>query len=399
MCRFCLNPHVTDTPSWTRPEYAAFESSDILRFHRSIPGYSATPLLSLPVLAEKTGVSSIFVKDESRRFDLKAFKVMGASYAIYRFIKSGWERKFGVEFEIDNLYQPELLGQMDRPTFCAATDGNHGRAVAWFSRLLGCKAVVYMPAGSARARVGNIRSEGAVVEVIDGEYDEAVGTMAADAERNGWHIISDMSWPGHTETTGYVMAGYTTMFREIDDVLRSSKLPYPTHIIFQSGVGSFAAAGAWYYYRHRDASGAKLISVEPTRADCLLESALEGGGDLRPSRGDLGSIMAGLNCRTPSLIGWPLIRDRFAMFLSMPDDYSKAAMRQYYYPHGEDPRIISGESGAAGLGALLALSSEDSLAEARRRLSIDDRSVILLFNTEGDTDPENFIAVTGSPGR
>ncbi|UCG62946.1 MAG: diaminopropionate ammonia-lyase [Candidatus Zixiibacteriota bacterium] len=394
MCDYSLNRHVTDNPVWSDPEYTAFLSEDIEEFHRSVPGYSFTPLVRLSCLARKIGVREILVKDESHRFGLKAFKSMGASYAIYRFIKRVWENRFGVKFEIANLYDPALLAQIDLRPFCTATDGNHGRAVAWFANKIGQRAVIYIPSCAVKARIDNIRKEGAEVVVVDGSYDQTLKRMAQDAEEQGWHVISDTSYPGYTEVSAWIMAAYTTMFREIDRALDDSAETPPSHAIFQVGVGSFAGAAAWYYLQKRNPP--LLIGVEPTEADCILESIRHGDGELRSSRGSLRTIMAGLNCGTPSLNAWPLIRDGFRLAVAISDESCRKAMRQFYHPVGDDPRVISGESGAAGLAALIALATAEKLAEAKERLEIGSDSTILVFNTEGDTDPEHFREVTGA---
>ncbi len=393
MCDYSLNPRASDNPVWSDVDYNSFLSQDIGEFHRSVPGYSPTPLVRLPCLAHKIGVQSILVKDESHRFGLKAFKAMGATYAIYRFVKKVWENRFGVRFDVENLYDPALLSQLNLRPFCAATDGNHGRAVAWFANKIGQRAVIYIPSCAVAARIDNIRKEGAEVVVVDGDYDETLRRMARDAEEQGWHIISDTSYPGYTEIPAWIMAAYTTMFREIDHVLDEGGEPSPSHAIFQVGVGCFAGAAAWYYRQKSDPP--LLIAVEPTEADCILESIRHGGGELRSSRGSLNTIMAGLNCGTPSLNAWPLIRDGFRLAVSVSDESSREAMRQYYHPVGDDPRIISGESGAAGLAALVALAAGDKLAEIRERVGIGRDSTILIFNTEGDTDPDHFKTVTG----
>lgn len=395
MCRYSFNPRLTDEPVWDNPEYAAFRADDLALFHRSVPGYRPTPLVRLSGLAAKVGVRDILVKDESHRFGLKAFKAMGASYAIYRFIKQEWEKRLGVRFDLDNLYRPELLGQLNLRPFCTATDGNHGRAVAWFAGKIHQRAVIYVPACTVAVRIENIRREGAEVVVVDGGYDDTVLRMARDAELQGWHIISDTSYEGYSQVPAWIMAAYTTMFREIDEILLSSKSRDITHVVVQAGVGSFAGAAAWYYF-HREYSP-YLMSVEPVEADCLLESIAAADGEPKMSRGSQQTIMAGLNCGTVSLNAWPLNRDRIALALAVSDEYSRQGMRQYFRPVGDDPRIISGESGAAGLGALLAMTNEKSLKEAATRAGIGADSVILLFNTEGDTDPEHFESVVSGP--
>jgi diaminopropionate ammonia-lyase len=397
MCQYSFNPYLTDQPSWRLKEYAAFENDDIKAFHRSIPGYRPTPLVRLLSLASRLGVAEVYIKDESHRFGLKAFKALGASYAAYRFIKQQWEKQLGVQFELANLYHPELLSQLGLGPFCTATDGNHGRALAWFARLIDHRVVIYVPFSTVAARIENIRREGAQVVVIEGDYDETVRRMAGDAERYGWHVISDTSYSGYTQIPSWIMAGYITMFREITDAcLANNDEAGFSHIFLQAGVGSFAAAAAWFYGRQKKST--VLIAVEPTEADCLIESVRHGGGEPKTSCGSAKTIMAGLNCRTPSLIAWPLIRDKFSLFLSVSDDYSRRAMRQFYFPWAGDSRIVSGESGAAGLAALLAIVESDRLAPVRSRIGIGADSRVLIFNTEGDTDPEHFRRIVKGPG-
>lgn len=391
MGRYSFNPRLTDTPLWDDPDYASFMADDITEFHQSIHGYQPTPLVSLAGLSAELAVKRILVKDESHRFGLKAFKAMGASYAIYRFIKQEWEKQLGVQFEIDNLYDSRLLTQLDLRPFCTATDGNHGRAVAWFANKIHQKAVIYVPACTVPARIENIRREGAEVVVVDGGYDETVRRMAREAEQQGWHVISDTSYEGYTRVPAWIMAAYTTMFREIDRA--TSGIDF-THVIVQAGVGSFAGAAAWYYF-HKE-NRPFLMTVEPAEADCVFESINGGEGEPIVSRGSQQTIMAGLNCGTISLNAWPLIRDRVALALTISDDYSRQAMRRYYHPLGNDSRIISGESGAAGLAALLALATDPGLKEAARGAGVGSDSAILVFNTEGDTDPEHFESVVAT---
>lgn len=394
MCQYSFNPLPNTDSALPVADFTAFEAGDVESFHQSIPGYAPTPLISLPGLARKLGVGQIWVKDEAHRFGLKAFKGLGASYAIYRFIKQCWEQQFGVQFETANLYQPELLKPLNLPVFCTATDGNHGRAVAWFSRLIGHQAVIYMPNNTVPARIDNIREEKAAVVVVDGDYDEAVRLAARDAEQNGWQVISDTSYPGYTQIPRWIMAGYTTMFEEINREHDSGDAAAFDVVLLQSGVGSFTAAAAWYYGRRLGSDRPQLISVEPTDADCLLESIKYGHGEIKSTRGHLRSIMAGLNCGTPSLVAWPLIARGMDCFISIADRYAETAMRRYYYPEPGDRQLVSGESGSAGLAGLIALLNDENLAGARQKLRLNRQSRILLFNTEGDTDPDNFSKVT-----
>jgi diaminopropionate ammonia-lyase len=389
MCELLINPHRAGRPRWPSAA-SAFAAADIAPFHRSLPGYQPTPLVSLPALAAELGIGGLYVKDESRRFDLKAFKVLGASYAIYSFLKSRWQAQAESPFpaaQFHSEYYRWLLGPF---TFCTATDGNHGRAVAWTAKLLGERAVIYMPGNTVPARVEAIRNEGAEVIIVDGDYDQAVIQAQRAALQNGWQVISDTSYSGYTEIPRWIMAGYLTMFREVSAARRAGGYPEFDCVIVQAGVGSLAATAAWCYTEEYRAGQPILVSVEPGEADCLLASAQTGSGEIRRSAGNQDSIMAGLNCGTPSLIAWPFIKDRFDAFLSISDRYATAAMRKYYYPSGEDQRLISGESGAAGLGALLALVGNPKFHGQRRRLGLGPDSQVLLLNTEGDTDPVYF---------
>ncbi len=395
-CTGIYNRFRQSSPIWPDDMTVAFFADDILSLHRSLTGYQPTPVVRLPALARSLGVKDIIVKDESHRFDLKAFKVLGASYAIYRFLKDAWEKELNEAFDIGRIMDDGPGGRWaGRYTFCTATDGNHGRAVAWTSRGLFQKAVIYMPAGTVPARIRNIEKEGARVEIIDGTYDEAVRRAAADADEHGWQVISDTAYPGYTTVPKYIMAGYTTMFREMEPDIHPDSEPGVDFVFLQAGVGSFAAAAAWYYVNRYGSRRPKLISVEPAEAACMQESISTPDGSMVVSHGSFRTIMAGLNCGTPSLTAWPFMRDAFDLFLAIPDEYAVEAMRRYYHPLPGDQRIISGESGAAGLAALLALLNDDRLHNVRNMLGLGPHSRIFLFNTEGDTDPEHFARVIG----
>ena len=396
-CLFEYNRFIASAPVWDKQFVGAFSDDDIGALHKVLPGYQPTPTFRLPALAGMLGVKDIRVKDESYRFDLNAFKVMGASYAVYRFLKSEWESQGDSVFDVREIMNAGPGGPWaGRYTLCTATDGNHGRAVAWTARRLFQKAVIYMPKGTVRARVDNIRKEGAEVQVIDGNYDDAVRKIAADAEKNGWQVISDTAYSGYMTVPGWIMAGYTTMFKEMEPIIHGPETAEVDFVFMQGGVGSFAAAGVWYYFSRYRSRRPRLISVEPTEAACLLESSRTEGGEIITSKGSLRTIMAGLNCGTPSLMAWPIIRDGIDLFLAITDDYAVRAMRQYYYPYGDDPHIVSGESGAAGLGALIALMRDKNLRAAREKLGIGPQSRILLFNTEGATDPAHFAQVVSA---
>jgi diaminopropionate ammonia-lyase len=387
MTKFVLNIHRRPDPQWPADTVAAFSAPDISAVHRSLPEYRPTPLLSLPNLAHELSVGEILVKDESHRFGLNAFKALGSAYAIYRFVQKHLQESGRQCPAADQFYREPTLPK-GTFVFCTATDGNHGRGVAWVARKLGQDAVIYMPKNSARARIENIRKESAEVVVVDGTYDDAVARCAKDALARGWQIISDTSWPGYEEIPRWIQAGYLTMFEEI----HADNDADVDIVIVPAGVGALAAAAAWYYNRVYPEPRPKLVSVEPIGADCLLQSILSETGEPVSLKGQFASIMAGLNCGTPSRIAWPFVKQGFDLFMTVTDDAAREAMRTYYYPIGDDPRIISGESGASGLATLLTLCNESSIAaaDARAHLDLSPGTKVLLLNTEGDTDPEGF---------
>ena len=362
--------------------YPAHVPDDILRFHRALPGYAPTPLISLDRIAGDLEVGRLLVKEEGRRFGLKAFKALGASYAVYRVLR---ERSGG------RLEPEEFIGEKGREladgiTFSCATDGNHGRAVAWIAGLLERPAVIYVPRGTVPARIHAIKSEGARVVVVDGGYDDTVRRAAKEGEGNRV-IIADTAYPGYTKIPRYIQQGYLTIFREVSEQLEG-KGEGPLDIVFiQAGVGAFASAAAMFFNNPSD--GVRLICAEPQAANCLFLSAKAGDGMPRSVSSGKGTIMAGLNCETPSLTAWPAVRDRFNAFVSMEDHWAREAMRCL-----AAEGVVSGESGAAGLAALIALCEErpDFLSE---ELYLRDNARILVINTEADTDPDAYRRIIG----
>lgn len=386
-CKYSFNRFLKGNPDWTGPGFSFLGSSDMLDFHKSLAGYAPTPLVSLPGLAASLGVGEIYVKDESYRFGIKAFKAFGASYAIYRFLKRQWENRFGagVPFNEKSFKDPQVLKKLGAFTFCAATDGNHGRAVAWTAKKLKQRAIIYMPENTARSRIDNIESEGAEVVLVPGTFDDCVDRCAADAEKNNWQAVSDTAYPGYMEIPKYIMLGYTSIFREMEAVIDRDNKPGIDFVFLPAGVGGLAAAGTSYYVRRYGEKRPGLICVEPSDCDCFLESVKYGSGEPLPTRGKQESIMAGLNCGIPSPVAWPIIRDGMELFIAVTDNYAEEAMRAYYKEN-----ITAGESGASGLAGLLALIRDHDLKEAKKKVGLNKDSRILLINTEGDTDPVNY---------
>jgi diaminopropionate ammonia-lyase len=335
------------------------------------------------------GVGGIWVKDESMRLDLNSFKVLGGSFAIYKFIKS----KLGMEdrdLTFDELVSEVTRAKLGDITFATATDGNHGRGVAWGASKLNCKAVIYVHKDTSIPRIRAIESYGADVRVIDGNYDVAVHQASVDAEANGWQVISDTSWPGYTDIPRWVMQGYTTLLSETQEQLAGTGIIKPTHVFVQAGVGSLAAATSGFYSSRFGADRPTIVVVEPTEAQCLLESARIGDGAPHSVDGDLRTIMAGLACGEPNPIAWDVLWDTVDAFAACPDYVAAKGMRVYAIPLAGDPFIVSGESGAVTLGTLMFLTEFSQYSELKESIGLGPDSQILLINSEGNTDPDYF---------
>ena len=359
------------------------------RFHRQIPGYSMSPLRALPRLAQMMGVGGIWVKDEAVRLELNSFKVLGGSFAIYRFIQ---ERLGLADQDMSHAYliSDEVKKKLGPITFASATDGNHGRGIAWASKQLGHSCVIYVHAETSRRRIDAIKSYGATVKVIDGTYDDAVRQIVIDGKKNGWEIISDTSWEGYTTVPGWIMQGYTTMMSEIQEQFSGQGITKPTHLFVQAGVGALAASVIGFYHSLFGEAAPISVVVEPETAACLFATAAADDGKLHQVGGDLDTIMAGLACGEPSPIAWEILKDTADAFVAVPDYIAAKGMRIYATPLAGDPFIVSGESGAVTLGALVAILKENGVDDLRESLKLDENSQVLFINTEGNTDPIQF---------
>ncbi len=364
----------------------AAEMEKTLAFHRSFPQYAETPLVRLDALAKRLGVKGVYIKDESYRFGLNAFKVLGGSYAIAKYIAKLTGRDVS-EMSYERLTSKALRDEIGRITFFTATDGNHGRGVAWAANKLGQKAVVYMPKGSSPIRLENILAEGAQASIIDGNYDDAVRLAASEsAKLPGSVVVQDTAWDGYEEIPGWIMQGYGTMAAEADRQLEACG-DAPTHLFVQAGVGSLAGAVTGYFAAKYGAKRPNVTVVEPDAADCLYKSAE--AKDYRVVGGDMSTIMAGLACGEPNTISWEILKNHVSFFASCPDWVAAKGMRVLSSPLRGDTRVISGESGAAGLGLLAQLLTGDYEA-VRKQMGLNENSVVLLFSTEGDTDPKKY---------
>ena len=359
-------------------------------FHRSFPQYSITPLAKLDGMAKNLGLGGVYVKDESYRFGLNAFKVLGGSFAMGRYIAQQMGRDGG-EMTYEYLTSPAFREEFGQATFFTATDGNHGRGVAWAANKLGQKAVVHMPKGSSQSRFDNIAKEGAQVTIEEVNYDDCVRIAAAEAAQTEHGVVvQDTAWEGYEEIPAWIMQGYGTMANEAADQLRQVSVNRPTHVFVQAGVGSLAGAVVGYFTNLFPNDPPKFVVMEARAADCLYQGAVAGDGEPRIVGGDLQTIMAGLACGEPNIISWDILRNHVSAFVSCPDWVSARGMRMLGAPVKGDPRVISGESGAVGMGLLSTIMQDEAYKDLREYLELDQSSQVLMFSTEGDTDPDKY---------
>jgi diaminopropionate ammonia-lyase len=357
-------------------------------FHRSFPQYEETPLVNLSHLAAYFNVKGIFVKDESFRFGLNAFKVLGGSYAIAKYIAKQLGKDVS-EINYETLVSDETKKKLGDITFYTATDGNHGRGVAWAANKLRQKSVVLMPKGSSQVRLQNIQNEGADATITDLNYDDAVrlANEKALADPHGV-MVQDTAWEGYEEIPGWIMQGYGSMSFESFDQIKAAGMERPTHIFVQAGVGSLAGSVVGYFANLFPDQVPVMTVVEASAADCLYISSL--AGKLVGVKGSLNTIMAGLACGEGNTISWEILKNYARCFVSAPDWVAARGMRVLAVPLKGDAKVISGESGAVTAGLLFTLLRDEEYREFREALGINADSVVLLFSTEGNTDPEKF---------
>lgn len=353
------------------------------QFHRQIVGYTPTPLISLPHLAEKLGVKSIRVKDESYRFGLNAFKVLGGSYALGRLLAEH------LGMDIADIDMKTIASKLPRPViFITATAGNHGTGVAWAAREMGQKAVVYMPKGSSQASIERIKGLGAECIVTEVNYDDTVRLASQTADDKGWMLVQDTAWESYSKIPTWISQGYMTMADEAIQQLHDTNSELPTHVFLQAGVGAMAGGILGYLVDTLGADSFKSVIVEPHAADCIYRSGDE--GKIVNVSGDLDSIMAGLACGEPNPVTWPILRDSSSMFASVADEVTALGMRILGNPLNDDTKITSGESGALGMGLLYLLSTHPKGKSIASQLGLNPNSNVLLFNTEGDTNSDRY---------
>lgn len=357
-------------------------------FHRTFPAYTPTPLVKLDNLASHFGLKNIVVKDESYRFGLNAFKVLGGTYALGKILAEKVGKDLS-EIDCEYLRSKEVSDAIGDITFASTTDGNHGRGLAWAAEQFNKKAIIYMPKGSAPIRRDNISAHGAECTITELNYDDCVRMAAEKAIENGWITVQDTAWEGYTEIPNAIMQGYTTLAIEALEQMQELDT-LPTHIFLQAGVGCFAGAMLGFFMSALGENCPKFVIVEPDAANCYYVSACANDGKPHNVEGDLLTLMAGLACGEPNLTSWEMLLDYPVAYASCADDVAATGMRVLGAPIKGDQPITSGESGAAPVGFLQWLMQQEDGKEAKEALGLDENSTVLCISTEGDTSPELY---------
>ncbi|HGV3452633.1 TPA: diaminopropionate ammonia-lyase [Raoultella planticola] len=386
MSAFSLKMDIAENRFFTgeaSPLFSRQQAQQARHFHQKIVGYEPTPLYALKSLAALFGVSTILVKDESQRFGLNAFKMLGGAYAIAQLLCE----KYHLDINAFS-FATFKASTKEKMTFATTTDGNHGRGVAWAAQQLGQNAVIYMPKGSAQERVDAILRLGARCIVTEMNYDDTVRFTMQTARQNGWEVVQDTAWEGYTKIPTWIMQGYATLADEAVEQMAAMGIAHPTHVFLQAGVGAMAGGVLGYLVDVFGARDLHSVIVEPELADCLYRSGVK--GQIVNVGGSMATIMAGLACGEPNPLGWDILRNCATQFISCQDAVAALGMRVLGNPLGTDPRVISGESGAVGLGILCAVHFHPQREALMNKLGLDSHSVVLVISTEGDTDVKHY---------
>jgi diaminopropionate ammonia-lyase len=358
----------------------------VRKFYNNQDFYKETPLINLTNYSKHIGVKNVFVKDESKRFDTNAFKVIGAAYAISRILCNRYDLDISsVDF---NILKSHIDNDQNKPTLITATDGNHGKGVAWVANKINLKAIIYMPEGTVDARIENIKNVGGVVNVTNMNYDKTVNHVSELLKQNtNYILVQDTAFDNYIDVPVWIMQGYTQMaFEAVNQIGHK-----PTHIFLQAGVGAMAAGIVGFFQNMFGDDKPKIIIVEPNNAACIYKTAKYGTEELRSVDGDLDTIMAGLACGVPTLIGGTILNDYADCYIKCSDVFSVHGTRMLANPLKGDQKVISGESGSVCMGVLYhIINTEKSL---KKSLNINEESEILIISTEGDTDPINYYKI------
>lgn len=356
------------------------------------PAYAPTPLRHFTGLARQLGIEAVFYKDESTRFGLGSFKALGGAYAVLCLLQQALTNITRREVSFAEIRSGQLADITQKITVATATDGNHGRSVAWGAQLFGCACVIYIHAKVSEGRKTAMEHFGATVTRVDGNYDASVHQAASDAAQNGWFIVSDTSYEGYTELPKHVAAGYTVFMDEAIESMPAGADGHPpmTHVLVQGGVGGLASAVCGYLWQKYGQNRPRFVIVEPKRADCLYQSALNGQPTVVNITEE--TVMAGLSCGEVSYLGWKIIEPSVDDFLTIDDELVGPTMHLLAAGiEGAEP-VVAGESAVAGLAALIAAGDNPTLA---KKLGLDSHSRVLLIGTEGATDPEIYQQIVG----
>lgn len=352
----------------------------------ALPGHAPTPLHALPGLAVECGVAAIHVKDEGLRFGLKSFKALGGAYAVVSLVLDEATRRLGRVVEPAELGTADVRAVARTMIFACATDGNHGRSVGWGASLAGARCEIFIHSGVSEGRAAAIAAYGAHINRVDGSYDDSIVQSAEMSAEYGWTVVSDTAWDGYEDIPLTVMQGYTVMIGEALDEMAEP----PTHLFLQAGVGGMAAAVASHAAQRLGAAAPKVVVVEPARAACVAAS-VEAGRLVTIPHGEP-TIMAMLECATPSPLGWKILHHLADGCVTLEEEEAVAAMRRLAFPAAGDPAIVAGESGATGLAGLLSCLRDPAAKEA---LGLGAGSRVLVFNSEGATDPVIYAGIVG----
>jgi diaminopropionate ammonia-lyase len=387
----CLNPLAGPGKPWTEAQDAILSDAGLAAARATIggwPGYAPTPLVPLPGLAAALGVGALYYKDEGGRFGLGSFKALGGAYAVARLLQAELSKTLGHDIPMNEVTGRAHAAEAAKITVCCATDGNHGRSVAWGAQSFGCACVIFIHATVSEARKTAIEAFGAEVRRCAGNYDDSVREAQETATREGWFVVSDTSYPGYMDIPKDVMQGYEVMAAEAFDALNAP----PSHVFLQTGVGGMAAAVTAQAVRRWGAGRPKIVLCDPDQSACWLASIRAG----QPTAvdGDLDTLMAGLACGEVSALAWEILNDHADAVMALTDESAVAAMKRLAHPGAGDPPIVAGESAVAGLAGLTAALADP---EARAMLGLDAQSRVVLFGTEGDTDPALYENLVGRP--
>ncbi len=365
------------------------ELYEAYNFLNTVKECNESPLIRLNEMSKFLGVKNLYVKDENKRCDLKSFKILGATYAISKFICNKLNLRID-ELTFEDLRKKEIKERVGNIIFTTCSDGNHGRAVAWASQQLGCKSVIYLNRGTDKSRADAIEELGGKAIITEFNYDDTVRYANKMAKENDWVVIQDTSWEGYTDIPVWIMRGYSKMVQECINELECCK-SLPTHVFVQAGVGAMAGGVTAFLANYFNEENMPLITVvEPTTAACYFESCSANDGHIHTISGDLESIMVGLACGEPVKEGWEVLKNYASHFIKCNDDIAIQGMKILKVPLQGDESITSGESGAVSMGLIYNIMLNTEYNYIKDILQLSDESNILIFSTEGDTAPLKY---------